>query len=291
VNDLHMPFISIVIPHYNDLENLERCLIKLRRQTWPKNRFEIIVADNNSVGGVAAVERIAPDVRVVPAVKQGAGPARNAGVGIARGDILAFIDSDCFANETWLEEGSAALRHFDYVGGEVVITVANAQHVSLAEAYEIVFGFNFKKYIEEDKFSGSGNLFVPRSIFDKVGGFRSTVSEDVDWCWRANAMGFRLGYAAKAVVCHSARHEWVGLIRKWDRVISETIALNREQAGWRLRWLIRAAGTLLSPIPHAPRVILCDRLLGFRNKAAGLVGLCAIRAYRSYRMLTSMKGI
>jgi hypothetical protein len=104
-------------------------------------------------------------------------------------------------------------------------------------------------------------------------------------------MGFRLGYAEKAVVCHSARHEWVDLIRKWERVISETIALKRERTGWRVGWLIRAVGTLLSPIPHAPRVILSDRLVGIRNKAAGLAGLCAIRAYRSYRMITAMKGI
>ena len=68
--------ISVVIPHYNDLENLVRCLDSLRRQKFPRNQFEIVVSDNNSTGGVTAVQRIAPDVTVVAAAEQGAGPAR-----------------------------------------------------------------------------------------------------------------------------------------------------------------------------------------------------------------------
>src|SRR5471032_2792442 len=91
------PFVSVVIPHYNDLDNLTICLQRLRRQSWPSDRFEVIVADNNSTCGIEAVRRIAPDIRVVPAAEQGAGPARNAGVAVARGDVLAFIDSDCAA--------------------------------------------------------------------------------------------------------------------------------------------------------------------------------------------------
>ena len=54
---------SVVIPHYNDLDNLAACLAALRRQNWPKDLFEIVVADNNSKGGTAAVEQIAPDIK------------------------------------------------------------------------------------------------------------------------------------------------------------------------------------------------------------------------------------
>src|SRR5437868_6701590 len=86
------PFVSVVIPHYNDLDNLRVCLAHLRRQSWPHERFEIIVADNNSAGGVVAVRGLAADIRIVPAPEQGAGPARNAAVAVARGEVLAFID-------------------------------------------------------------------------------------------------------------------------------------------------------------------------------------------------------
>jgi GT2 family glycosyltransferase len=212
-------FVTVVIPHYDDLDNLKRCLDRLRRQSWPADRYEIVVADNNSPAGAPAIQRMFPDIRVVAAPEQGAGPARNAGVATSRGDILAFIDSDCFAEGGWLAEGVGALADFDYVGGKVVTAIADPEHVTPAEAYEAVFAFNFEKYIRKDKFAGTGNLFVPKAVFERVGGFKAGVSEDMEWCWRANALGYRLGYAEKAVVQHAARRAWRDFRGKWDRVI------------------------------------------------------------------------
>jgi glycosyltransferase involved in cell wall biosynthesis len=285
------PFISVIIPHYNDFDSLRKCIEKLRLQTWPNNLFEIIVADNNSADSIVKQLSLIPGIRVVSAPEQGAGPARNAGVLAARADIFAFIDSDCFADEAWLEEGVSALKRFDYVGGNVVIPIEDPRRVTPAEAYDVVFGFNFKKYVERDKFSGSGNLFVPRAVFEEVGGFRSGVSEDMDWCWRANARRFRLGYAEEAKVEHPARRDWNDLTRKWDRVISETLALSRERSGWRLRWWIRVAATALSPVLHSPRVIFSHRLVGFRSKMVGLSGLWAIRTYRTRRMIAEIMDV
>jgi len=280
------PFVSIIIPHYNDFENLSHCLELVRLQSWPANAREIIVADNNSQGGIAAVERIASaDTRIVSAPQQGAGFARNAGVAVARGAIFAFLDSDCFADRDWLAEGAEALTHFDYVGGRVV-TVANKEtRITPAEAYEVVFAFDFKKYIEKDKFSGTGNLFVPRRVFEQVGPFRSSVSEDVEWCRRANAMHMRLGYAEKAIVEHAARREWRSLTQKWDRVLVETILLSREQPRWRLRWIGYTAAVAVSPLIHWVRPLLTPRLPGFHAKLMGIIGLIGIRTYRSCLMV------
>lgn len=282
---MRSPIVSVVIPHYNDLHRLALCLESLGRQTMPCNQFEVIVADNNSVGGVAAVKQIAPDAIVIPAFEQGAGPARNAGAAIARGLYLAFIDSDCIADKDWLHEGIAALENFDYIGGQVVTTIANAKYPTAAEAFEAVFAFNFKKYIEKHRFSGSGNLFVPQVIFRRVGGFRAGVSEDVDWCRRANAMGFSLGYAERAIVYHAARREWSELTRRWDRQMLEDIRLAAEQPGWQLRWVAHAAMVAISPLAHWLCVLSSRRLVGFRAKSRGLSGLLRIRSYRSCRMI------
>ena len=254
-----LPLVSVIIPHYNDLQHLAQCLKSLRHQTMPREHFEIIVADNNSEGGIAAVERIAADVIVVAAPEQGAGPARNAGVAVARGVHLAFIDSDCVAHQDWLREGVAALERFHYVGGQVVTTIVSAESPTLAEAFEVVFAFNFKKYIEKDQFSGSGNLFVPHAIFDQVGGFRARVSEDMEWCRRANAMGFVLGYAERAIVYHPARQNWSDLIKRWDRFLAEDILLAMERSGWQFRWITHAAVVAVSPFVHWVRVV---RMIG-----------------------------
>jgi len=285
VVDSSPPWVSVVIPHYNDFDHLARCVESLRRQTLSQQRLEVIVADNNSVGGVAAVEQIVEDVLAIPAAEQGAGPARNAGAAVARGTILAFIDSDCIADKDWIREGIAALERFGYVGGQVVTTICNPQGVTPSEAFEAVFAFDFKKYIEKDKFSGSGNLFVPKAIFERVGGFRAGVSEDVEWCRRANAMGYRLGYAKGAIVQHAARREWLELKRKWDRVLIETFRLARERPLWRLRWFGYAAAVAGSVLAHWISVIRSPRLIGLCAKCCGLIGLLRNRSYRSYRMM------
>jgi glycosyltransferase involved in cell wall biosynthesis len=280
-----LPLISVIIPHYNDLDNLARCLDRLRRQSWPAERREIVIADNNSEGGVAAVQAIAADARVVAAREQGAGPARNAAVAVARGDILAFIDSDCFAADDWLAEGMAALERFDYVGGEVRMCVPDPRRPTVAEAYEIAFAYDAKRHLEQEHYSGTGNLFVPKPVFERVGGFRNGVSEDIDWCHRANALGYRLGHAEKAIVEHSARRQWRELTRRWDRVISEMFLLRRERPHWLRGWLAYTALVALSPLPHAVRILRHKRLPGARNKMLGLLALFALRQYRAFRML------
>jgi glycosyltransferase involved in cell wall biosynthesis len=278
------PFVSVLVPHYNDLDNLRRCLACLRRQSWPRDRYEIIVADNNSVCGIDAVRQVAAEIRVVPAAEQGAGPARNEAVAAARGGMLAFIDSDCMAEPGWLAAGMTALRRFDYAGGRVVTALSASEPVTPAEAYEAVFAFDFKKYIEKDRFSGTGNLFVPRAVFAAVGGFRKGVSEDIDWCRRANALGYQLGYAADAIVHHAARREWAALTAKWDRVVDERYRLASERGGWRLRWLAYAALVAASPLVHCFRVLGSRNLPGTRAKLMGLLGLSGIRFYRAWRM-------
>src|SRR5271157_4666618 len=180
------PLISVIIPHYNDLANLERCMGLLAAQSLPRSQFEVVVADNNSRCGIEAVRRVCGEMaRVVPAPVQGAGAARNAAVEDSRGQILAFIDSDCRPTATWLERGKAALCADQIVGGRVDVDCENPANPTAVEAFERVFAFNFKHYIEELGFSGSGNMFVPRDIFDHVGGFRTQVGEDVDWGRRA----------------------------------------------------------------------------------------------------------
>ena len=187
-----MPRVSVVIPHYSDLKGLAICLSALERQTFPRRDFEIVVADNASPQGKDAVaEVIAGRARLTVVTTKGAGPARNGGVAAARGETIAFIDSDCVAEPEWLASGVRALDRYDIVGGAVRVLVDNPNNMTPEEAFEMLFAFNQKVYVERKGFSGSGNLFCARSTFERVGGFSSAkVSEDLEWCHRATAMGY-----------------------------------------------------------------------------------------------------
>jgi GT2 family glycosyltransferase len=275
------PAVSIIVPHYNDLENLRECLKYLEAQTIAPCRYEIIVSDNNSACGLLAVRDACEGIaRVVSAPKQGAGEARNVGAAVALGERLAFTDSDCRPARDWLERGVEALQDADVVGGRMVVDVEDRSRLTPAEAYELVFAFNNRRYVEKQGYSVTANMFIWRDVFGKVGPFRVGVSEDLDWGRRATALGFRTKYAADAVVTHPARKQWPDLIRKWRRLTSESYALTSEQSYGRLMWFFRSWLILLSTFVHFPTILRSHELNSFNQRALATYGLIRLRTWR-----------
>ncbi|MGI4876169.1 MAG: glycosyltransferase family 2 protein [Janthinobacterium lividum] len=267
-----MPAVSVIVPHFEDLANLGTCLDALDAQGF--RDFEIVVADNASPSGKAAVEAvIAGRATLVIAAERGAGAARNAGVAAAGGAILAFTDADCVPTPGWLAAGVAALASADLVGGAMRVSFADEAAPTPVEAFERVFAFDNRAYVEGKGFSVTANLFTRRDVFDAVGGFRAHVSEDADWCLRARDAGYRIAYAANAVVAHPARRTWEQLTRKWERLVRESAALHtargRGAAGWRLRTLLLP----VSAVAHLPKVLGSSKLprIGDRIAAAGVL--------------------
>lgn len=249
------PEVSVIVPHYADLPALGRCLAALERQSLPAERREIIVCDNGSPVAQETLEQaIAGRARLVIEPVKGAGPARNRGVAAARGAALAFIDCDCVAEPDWLRAGLAALEDADLVGGRVRV-FSEAEHPSGADLFEQLFAFDFKSYIEKKGFTGAGNLFCRKSTFEAVGGFRSEVSEDLEWSRRAVAMGYRLRYCHEAVVAHPSRPDWPALRAKWKRMTREEYLTRRQAGRSRASWLARQLLVAASPLVHSARVL------------------------------------
>lgn len=274
------PGVSVVIPHYNDLDNLDRCLALLAKQDFG-GPFEVIVVDNASAIAIEAIAaRIAGRARLISCLERGAGPARNAGIAASSAPLLAFIDSDCRPRPDWLSHGVAALKHWDFVGGQVDVDVKDPENLTPVEAFERVFAFPFKHYIEKKKFSGTGNLFVRRNVFETVGGFKAQVSEDVEWSHRAGAHGFRLAYEPKAMVSHPARRSWDELLRKWRRVNSESFELARTKPFGVALWLARSLVALLAIVPHAVKIMLSPKLARLTDRLAAIGVLIRLRVFR-----------
>ena len=105
--------VSIVVPHYDDLDRLDLCLASLAAQALPRERVEIVVADNGSPCGEAVLrDRIAGRAALTICRDRGAGPARNAGVAASRHPLLAFIDSEAKSKEDVI---STAEQAFDWL--------------------------------------------------------------------------------------------------------------------------------------------------------------------------------
>lgn len=273
--------VSVVIPHYNDLQNLDACLALLMAQSLPREAFEVIVADNMSPCGLAAVEAVAGDrARVVPAPEKGAGPARNAGAAAASAPVLAFLDSDCRPARDWLLRAMEASARATVVGGRVDVFAEDPQRLTGPEAFEAVFGFDNRTYVEQKGFSVSANLIVRREVFDAVGPFRPAVSEDLEWCLRAGRAGHPPVYADDVVVGHPARRTWSELARKWDRLSREGYLLMIEQPGGRLKWAARSLVVLASPLPHSLKVARSPALTSAADRLNAMAVLVRLRLRR-----------
>lgn len=280
--ETRQPDVSIIIPHYDDLHNLNECLKAIDAQEAVDHlKIEVIVADNNSPCGLDEVEAaVGNRGRVVLATTKGAGPARNAGIAAAHGVQLAFTDCDCLPGKTWLANGLAALADHDLVGGRMVVLSAGAGKMSGAEAFERVFAFQNEEYVKNKGFTVTANLLCERATATTIGDFRTQVSEDYEWCQRARTKGFTLGYAAKAVIGHPARKDWPELKKKWQRLNRESYAFALDNGHGKLKWLARTWLLPLSILPHSVRIIQSDELQGFGQRIKAIATLVRLRLWR-----------
>jgi GT2 family glycosyltransferase len=282
------PRISVVIPHYNDEAALGRCLAALAAERASGIPFEVIVVDNGSARLPEAVCAAYPGVRLLLETAPGPGPARNCGAAEARAPIIAFIDSDCWAEPGWIAAIDRAFADpaTGVIGGDVRIAAAEPSRLTVVEAYESVFAYRFQLYIERHRYTGTGNMGVRREIFAAVGPFAGIgVAEDMDWGHRATALGHPPRYVPAMRVLTPARASFGELARKWDRHIAHFYAENRGRRAATLRWLARAGLVAASPLAEAPRILLTDRLARPGDRARALAGVTRLRLHRARQML------
>ncbi len=283
---------AVIIPHYNDVDRLERCLSELMKNDV--GAAEILVVDNNSPTPPDRLHDQFPTVRFLSETEKGAGPARNTGVANSTAEYLIFIDADCVPAHDWLTVARQVAQKADLIGGRVDVFEETPPPRNGAEAFEKVFAFNFKRYIEVQGVTGAGNLITTRSIFNDVGGFRTTVSEDNDWSLRATAKGYKLIYVDELVVSHPSRQDWAALKTKWRRLTQESFALRQSQnpgQATRLKWGVKALAMPLSALAHLPKILRSPKLDSLGERLRGSATLIRLRLLRMGWMLKQSIGL
>jgi glycosyltransferase involved in cell wall biosynthesis len=286
--------ISVIIPHLNQPDGLEACLRSLDAQTLSRPLFEIIVVDNGSAAPPQEVVARHAGVRLLHESHPGPGPARNTGTRSATGCVFAFIDADCRAHPDWLSTARQTLHSSPsrtILGGDVRIWRNKDEDFTAIEAYESVFAYRFKLYIEQHGFSGTGNLVMFRSDFETIGPFAGIdIAEDMEWGQRACSAGFRFRYVPEMIVFHPARRSLEELYAKWDRQIQHYLNMAQDKPVWKFRWIARALLILGSPIIDTATVFNSDRIQGVPARLKAVAVLCKIRAHRAFKMLSLLHG-
>jgi len=202
------PFVSVIVPVYNHRKALALCLEALEAQTYPRDRHEIIVVDNASEDALAPVLREYPRVRVVTEATPGSYPARNRGLAVARGEVIAFTDADCVPSPDWIASGVHALRRSPdsgVIAGRIRLTFRAPARPTAIDLYSSLTSKRQHVNVERG-FSETANLFTWRAVVDRVGGFDPELRARGDTIWgrRVGAAGYAIVYAEDVCVSHPA---------------------------------------------------------------------------------------
>lgn len=224
------PFVSVIVPVFNDQRGIDRCVEALTVQSYPKDRYEVVVVDNNSVIPIRLEDEAGSHTRLTWCGTPGSYAARNQGIDDSRGEILAFTDADCIPLREWIENGVAALSEGGrdcFIGGNIQFSAPESG--SAAELYQYVCGFPQRANVVERKFAATANLFSYRAHFDRVGLFDTQLLSggDLEWCLRAAAQDIELLFSEQAVVVTSPRTNLSAAIRQARRVAGGRVLLRR----------------------------------------------------------------
>lgn len=253
--------LSVIIPAYNGEKTLGEQLDALKAQSCEHN-WEIIIVNNCSTDRTLDIvydyQRTMPNLQIVQALeKQGMGYARNVGARAAAGDAFIFCDADDVATPGWLHAMAEALAKHDLVAGAIDEHSLNGSAVLRPGRRDgrprPALGFL--------PYAIGCNLAVSREAFERAGGFlemEGFVTDDVEFSWRLQVLGYSLHYAASAVMQYRPRKTIRGL---WNQISAYSACypyLYRRyaphgmprasvwQAIRRYFWLIRKIPNLLS---------------------------------------------
>jgi GT2 family glycosyltransferase len=232
------PAVSVIVPFLGaNKARLGRLLSSLMTQRYD-GIVQIILVDNNS-DAVLAESDLPVRGTLLHEPEPGSYVARNAGLALANGEVVAFTDSDCVASPDWLTAGVRALLAdpvVGVVGGGVEALTRAPGAPTLTERYDAFFHMRQAHYVAHMGFAATANLFVRRDLVRQLGGFdtRFRSGGDREFCRRVREAGHALRYAPDALVRHDAR-QLGGLLLKsrrlagqeWSRATASGAGLRR----------------------------------------------------------------
>ncbi len=201
------PRISVVVCTYNGARTIRDCFEALEKLEYPD--YEIIVVNDGSKDETESIAKKFP-FRVISTPNRGLSHARNTGLHLAIGEIVAYTDDDAYPDPHWLTYLADMFLTTSHAGigghnlppsndGWIAECVANAPggpiHVLLDD--------------QTAEHIPGCNMAFRKVCLDAIGGFDPqfrTAGDDVDICWRLQEKGWTLGFHPSALVWHHRRN-------------------------------------------------------------------------------------
>ena len=209
-----MPKLSVVIPTKNRCVLLAEAIERIESQTVSREHYEVIVIDNDSVDDTRTVleqkARLYPNLRFGLQEKPGAAATRNAGLRLAKGETILFIDDDVQAEPTLIQ--SHLERHRESADVSVIGAVSvpwentTDPFLRYLRDHRILNPYTPAKGPIDFSYYHTCNVSTPAHLLVGVGGFNENFKiygmEDIELGYRLQKAGCRMVFAAEARALH-----------------------------------------------------------------------------------------
>ena len=198
---------SIVIPVYNEAERLDACLSSIAAQTTAP--YEVIVVDNNSTDGSAAIAQRYPFVKLLRENRQGVVHARNRGFNAARGSIIGRIDADTILPACWVAQVQTL-----FAADKTMSAVSGSAHyydfalARLADSVDCYLRRHLAQQLGDTNFLWGANMALRRSAWQHVRSAlcsQQDMHEDFDLAIHLQALGLQVAYRGELLASVSSR--------------------------------------------------------------------------------------
>ncbi|HMC39489.1 MAG TPA: glycosyltransferase [Acidimicrobiales bacterium] len=247
------PEICVVVPTHDKADRLPALIDALAAQSLAGDRFEVVVVDDCSTDGTAAVLAdligpATPNMRSIRTAVNSGGPSipRNTGWRSSKADVVVFLDDDCLPEPSWLEAALEAMQANPSWGVCQGCTVLppgiDPDALGRWDVERQVLGMS-------PWFEGT-NIFYRRRALEEVDGFDETIpwwGEDTDLGWRVVEAGWGRGFAPKAVAVHEVADRgwrWAAKFGWLDQRVIQVAARHpqlRQEGFWR-PWALHRPG-------------------------------------------------
>ncbi len=216
------PSVSIIVLNYNGKQHLKELFNSLKKIDYPKNKYEVIMVDNNSSdGSVEYVKKNFPWVKIIKLDKNyGFAEGNNIGFRKSRGEYVVFLNNDTKVDKNWLKELVKVAMSDEKIAvcGSKVMFYDKPDRIQFAGGFLDIFGApwhrgecekDIGKYnkIDDIFYAFGASMLVKRNIVEKHLKYVFDPKyfiyfEETDFAWRIKLLGYRVVYVPTSIVYH-----------------------------------------------------------------------------------------
>jgi len=207
----------MLVPAHNEEDVIEHSIENLKNVNYPKNKLEIIVIDDGSTDRTAEIVKKIKGITFVRKKQGGKASALNAGIRVAKGDIIACMDADSYPKKDAIIQ---SVPFFDEKNVAAVTTRIFAKRKKkVLEKFQsveyamIAWSRKLFEYVEGVYVTPGPLSFYKKDIVKKVGGFdEKNLTEDIEIAWRILDKGYHIKMSAGEVYTNIPKS-----VKKWWR--------------------------------------------------------------------------